>query len=331
MPDPIPRESMQQRVTGSGLPGGRHRILQGAGRSARFWLLLSRLILVGLPAGVCATGGAITAQEPQSAPAADSLPDQRHSLEPMEKWLTRLVIEEAGLEWSDDRDWGGQERVQEGIRFRRDEGGKLETERVWKNVNHGSWERYSARVRPGAGNFRITLPRMETDPGGGSRITLQIRALLDLEARHSQWSRGLQLYSISAEGWADVEVTLDLRLSTLPDWSTIPPTVVLQPVVDAAHVTLHELQLDRVSKLGGEFSQQVGRLAQRVISARLAEKEQGLVDRLNRQIGKHRDQLRFSPADIQLPDWARTAASGREGAAGVLPPGESSAAAAADR
>jgi hypothetical protein len=224
------------------------------------------------------------------------------SLADLERLLSTLVAREAGLEWNDEKNWGQQTEVQDGLRFRRDDG-RLETERTWKKVNHGRWEKYAAAVRPGSENFRITLPRLETGTDGSSLVTVRVRALLDLSARISQWNRGLQLYSLSADGWADVQLELDARVSTRADWTEIPPAMVVQPEVLAVRVTIHELQLDRISKLGGEFSQQVGQLARSVIEDKLRERESGLVERLNRKIGEQADRLRFSLHDIEWPQW----------------------------
>ncbi len=226
------------------------------------------------------------------------------SLADLERLLTSLVAREAGLEWNDDRNWGQQVEVWDGIRFRQDDG-RLETERAWKKANHGRWEKYAAQVRPGAEHFRITLPRLETAADGASLVTIRVRALVDLSARISQWSRGVQLYSFSAEGWTDVEMELEARVNTVADWSELPPAMVVRPEVLAVRVTLHELQLDRISKLGGEFSQQMGQLARGAIEERLRERESGLVERLNRKIGEKGDQLRFSIRDLDWPEWIR--------------------------
>lgn len=262
------------------------------------------------PPGSAPVSGASSPSSPAS-PALDATGNattaDARSLAQVEQWLTRLVIDEAGLEWSDDRKWGQQEQVWDGIQWRRDPGGRWETERKWKSVNHGSWEKYHARLRPGADSFRITLPRLATAADGASEISLQVDAVIDLMARQSQWVRGVQLYSLSAEGWARVTVAIDLRLTTTAEWSEIPPVMVLQPVIEQVRIQLHELQLDRVSKVGGEVSQQIGRAAEKVIRDKLAEKEPGIADRLNRQIDKHRDRLRFSAADLHLPDWVQQA------------------------
>lgn len=241
-----------------------------------------------------APGLAATSTPVESAPA--------DSLEELERLLTALVARETGLEWSDEKKWGQQIEVQDGIRFRRDDG-RLETERTWKKVNHGRWEKYAAQVRPGPGNINITLPRLATADDGSSLVTVRIRALVDLTARISQWTRGVQLFSFSAEGWTDVELELEARVSTAADWSEVPPAMVIRPEVLAVRVTIHELQLDRVSKLGGEFSQQLGQLARNTIEEKIRERESGLVERLNRKIGEQADRLRFSVRDVAWPDW----------------------------
>ena len=234
-----------------------------------------------------------------SQPAADKTTGTVKDLETL---LTGLVIQEAGLEWNNDKNWGGQEKAWNGIRFRHDDG-RLETERVWKMVNHGSWEKYSAKVRPGPENFHITLPRIESTDDCTSNITVNVRTTLDIDARQSQWSRGVQLYSISGTGWADVEVSIQVAVKTRPDYTEFPPAIVIEPIVTNADIVLHRFQLDRVSKLGGEFSQQVSHAAKKIIDSKLEDKKTDIVIKLNKQIERNRDHLRFSMKDLELPEF----------------------------
>ncbi len=258
---------------------------------------------------------------PQPAPGANTT-STTGSLEDVEKLLTRLVVGEAGLEWSDDRKWGQQEKVWGGVRLRRD-GNRLETERVWRMVNHGSWEKYGAQVQPGAENFRITLPRIETTPDGASLVTVAVRAQLDIEARQAQWVRGVQMYSLSASGTADVGLEIAVRLDSVPDYSEFPPAIVLQPEVTSADIHLYDFRIDRVSKVGGEFAQQVSKVARKKIEEKIAEKKTGLPAKLNRQIEKNRDHLRFSLNDLILDEWLKSKvpdASSSAGENGSPPP-----------
>jgi|GEM_PF-5361573 len=283
----------------TGEPSGRIAVACPAGHRVR---LLFCLAIVILASG--AVPPLLFSQQPANVPAVTPSRPQSGSIRDLENLLTSLVVREAGLEWSDDKHWGEQERIWAGFRFRRDDG-RLETERVWKEVNHGSWEKYSAKVRPGAENFRITFPNIEAAPDGSSRITVNVRAVLDIEARQSQWSRGVQLYSISGTGWADVEVSIRVTVTTRPDYTELPPALVISPTVTDAEIVLHRFQLDRVSKLGGEFSQQVSRAARKIIEDKLEEKKTDIVAKLNRQIEKNRKHLRFSMHDLELPEFVR--------------------------
>jgi hypothetical protein len=95
-----------------------------------------------------------------------------------------------------------------------------------------------------------------------------------------------------------VRLELKGRLSAYPDYSDIPPAIVIDPTVASATLTLESFSVDRVSKIGGEVAEQWGEIAEKVIQEILIDDLNGkLHTKLNKAIDKKRDELRFSPVE----------------------------------
>lgn len=321
------------RLSGEGREWSARGRKSGGGRRVSRRVSQVRLVAVGILA--LAPGPVFALQSP-AAPADSSPPSavakdptvalQDQELRALERLLTAIVARETGLQWERYRNWGQQERIWAGVRLRRDNGGKLETERVWREVNHGIWQHYAASLRAESGSPRISVTRFAQHLDQPAEFALSIEATVDLAARQSDWRRGVQLYSLSASGWARIEARIEGTIALAPDLSQGVPGLRVEPVVTAAAIELRQLQLDRISKLGGEFSQQAGRLARQPVNDALAERQTELVERLNREIARHRDDLRISTAALTWPAWLTRASGdsgtdGRENSPSPGPPG----------
>ncbi|MGI9517074.1 MAG: hypothetical protein ACR2NP_08520, partial [Pirellulaceae bacterium] len=120
----------------------------------------------------------------------------------------------------------------------------------------------------------------------------------------SEWVRGVQMYSLSAEGRAAVRLSVDITMSIGMDPTHFPPGIVFAPRATAADLIVDDFRIDRVSKLGGEFAQQVTRLARREMDDEIAEKEAELVEKINKEFDENRDDLRLSLSDAMSSQWA---------------------------
>ncbi len=226
----------------------------------------------------------------------------------LNRLLTQLVLTEIPHQYTDDRKWGMQQQVYAGFKFRRDQG-RLETERVWKQVNHGQWQKFTVALRDPQREFAVTIPQVRKSDHGSTLIELEFVTPLTISARLSQWQRGVQLYSFSATGWAQValrlECDLQLRVSReLTSGEKNPaPLLVLEPKIIKANIDLQEFRLDRVSKVGGEVSQQLGRWVEKELQQKISEKSPELVKRINQQLDRHRDRLVVPIDEILNGEW----------------------------
>jgi hypothetical protein len=88
------------------------------------------------------------------------------------------------------------------------------------------------------------------------------------------------------------------------DATKLPPDVRLDPVVHEASLHLDQLKLYRVSDVGGEIAQQLGRGVRQVVERKIADSNEKLADKINRQLAKKKDRLRLSLQDLLASKWA---------------------------
>lgn len=217
--------------------------------------------------------------------------------------LKGMILDEIPHTYQEWDDWGRQVKQFAGVAWRRDPGGKLETERQWTKVNDGIWRMYSAELVNPEQTFDVQLANLRESKPGVVLFDLSFVASLNLRARQAQWLRGVQLYSLSAEGSARVRLTLVCELSSSLDMRQLPPSIQLRPVVRDANLKLDEFRIDRVSKLGGEFAKQITAAVRGQLDKKLEKKSADLTKKLNERLAKEQDKLRISLGDAAKLPW----------------------------
>jgi hypothetical protein len=141
-----------------------------------------------------------------------------------------------------------------------------------------------------------------------NKFTLEVHFVseLSLAARHSKWLRGVQLFTVSAEGFASLRLVVSVDLEITPVSLKIPPDFIVSPVVKKADIELDEFRIDRIAKIGGEVSQQITKAIRSELEEKIEKKEPKLVLRMNKEINKNRDDLRISIADSMHAKWLKT-------------------------
>ena len=239
-----------------------------------------------------------------SAQAKNSFPQDAG--EKIDQLLTRLVLENIPHKFEDSKDWGRQVERWDGVKFRR-EGLKIKTNRRKKLVNDGTWTRYSVQLRDPKEKFSIQIKNMRESKENKFTLEVHFISELSLEVRHSKWLRGVQLFSVSAEGFASLRLVVSVDLEIKPVSLKLPPDFVVSPVVKKADIVLDEFRIDRVGKVGGEVSQQITKAIRSELEEKIEQKEPKLVLRMNKEIDKNRDDLRISIADSIQAKWFTTA------------------------
>jgi hypothetical protein len=224
----------------------------------------------------------------------------------IDRLLTQIVRDNIPHTFTETKDWGGQEERWDGIEFRR-EGLKLETKRRKKLVNHGTWKKYSASLLNPDQEFSVQLKNMRQLSDDKMAFDIHFTAHLAVDGRQSKWVKGVQLYSLSARGHAKVRMKVSIELNVKMDVAKFPPDMIFEPTATKADLEIDEFRIDRVSKAGGEFAQQVSKGVRRKLDEKVSEKEVKLVKKINDQLAKKKDDLRLSFADAMKSKWAESA------------------------
>jgi len=226
--------------------------------------------------------------------------------EKLDRFLTKLALDSMPVPYVEDKDWGKQSERWDGLKVSF-QNGRLRTKRRKKKVNHGTWDRYEVSLVDPDKNFSVNLDNLKEMDEGRVSFTVRATAKVSVMARQSKWVKGVQLYSISADGSADVQLELSVVLGSSMDVSKFPPDLIFDPKVEGADISVENFRIDRVSKAGGEFAQQVTRVVQKKIDKKIVEKEDKLVKKLNDKIEKNRDRFTLSVHDAMKSKWAAAA------------------------
>jgi hypothetical protein len=215
-------------------------------------------------------------------------------------WLRWLVLKNLPPTYEDNRKWGLQKSVYDGFRFRR-EGIKLETERKYKNVKHGTWSRYFLEFDDPERRLKLDVKRFETTVDR-MRIDVEIEAPLHAFGRMSQWQRDIQMISLSMNADVMVRLTVESEVAIRINPLVFPPVIQLEPVVKKATVALTQFEVHRISQLHGPLAEQLGKGIRGVVDDRLADYSDKLIVKMNQQLEKQKDKLKLSLGQ-KLPGW----------------------------
>jgi hypothetical protein len=230
----------------------------------------------------------------------------------LDQLITGLALKHMPHTWERNKGWGAQQVRWDGLEWERD-GWELHSRRRWKEVNHGTWRKYSASLSEPERHFRVNVSDIRRKADDMLSFTIVFSARIDLFARQAEWIKGVQLYSVSAEGSAEIDLSLDMEMRAELAPGNLPPDLLFRPKVVGANLAIAEFRIDRVSKLGGEFAQQVTQLARAEMDEEIAKKNTEIVSRINREIEDNADKLRLSLADALASRWGKQAAE-------ILPP-----------
>ncbi len=219
--------------------------------------------------------------------------------------LVDLAIRKTPHRYDGKKNWEKTKKIWAGVRFRRD-GLKLSTHRRWRDVRHGLQTRYQVQFpgeasapRPVIADVRsVTHCSGDSSERAGWVIECDLATPLDFSARIERWNLGVQWYSVEVSGHMQIRLTVRGRLSSYPDYSVLPPAIVIDPTVTSASLHLDALHVDRISKVGGEVAETWGEIVEKIVNEILIDDiNEKLHAKLNKAIDKKRDDLRFSASD----------------------------------
>ena len=223
--------------------------------------------------------------------------DERHELS---FWVRWLVLRNLPPSFEDNRKWGREKEVFDGIKLRR-EGWKIETKRKTKTAKHGTWSRYYIEFVDPAKNLQVNIQQMDFPKAGPIRVITQVIAPLKLFGRMSEWRRDVQLISLSTNADATIELNVACDIQVTVNPLKIPPDVEFRPTVADAAVVLRDFKVHSISQLHGPLAELLGNGIREVLDNRLEDYREKLVVKMNAEITKQKGKLKLS-----LQDWMQT-------------------------
>jgi hypothetical protein len=270
-------------------------------RSRTFNIVL--VVMVGL----CHFASAAIGEESGQTNANVSLPtaaDPLQQLPPDEarqvlQWAADWVRQVLPASYHGEKDWGKKTRVHAGVKVDMKDG-RLTTHKRYKELGHGRWIRYDVHLHNPAdpGRLDIRVTRAEQGPDQRIHFDAQIDTLLDLDVHQERWNLGTRLFSVSLKGQARLRMLISGDIGMEFDLTRIPPDILVDPRIVSTELVLVDLNVDRISKIGGEVADAVGDVIKNVIREEYLPKQQAAITtKLNRQIDRRRDRLRFGASE----------------------------------
>ena len=265
------------------------------------WLRLSVWLIAALIPGFTLTLGT-SVQAQQDARVLLNAPAETGSIATPQlvAWLTAMVHDNLPPTYEDERKWGQQKEVWDGVKLWREDG-HLETKRRTKLVNAGTWTRYSIAVIEPEKYLHVAFNRLETCPDSRIAFEVTVECPLDVFGRLSQWARDVQIVSISANVDAACRLTIDGTVQFQMNVLKLPPDIMIKPHVDHAHIELTSYRVRRISQVGGDFAKVLGNSLRGVVDEKLDDMNSKLADKINKQFEKNSHRLAFS-----TQDWLRS-------------------------
>lgn len=226
--------------------------------------------------------------------------------------LTAITLENLPHEYEDTKHWGQTKEVFDGLTIHRD-GLRIKTKRRTKHVKHGTWRRYRLTLVEPSKNLFVRVDDLHDRGHGKVGFHMTVAAKVRAEGRLTEWRRGVQLVSLSAEGEGQVELGIECQMGIVLDPSNLPPDVILTPEVTDAELIVPSFRVVRISKVEGPLADELGHSLRGILMHALDDKKEKLVHRVNRQIAKHEDQLRFSAHDLVVNKWLGLTTNGANG------------------
>jgi hypothetical protein len=235
-------------------------------------------------------------------------PDKRTLVHGRSESLSRLgrLIALAAIpeQYENRKHWGMTAERWDGLIIRR-EGLRIETKRRMKEVNHGTWKMYRVRLLDPEDEFLLQVDNLRQTPDKQAACDITVIARLAVFGRISQWEKGIQLYSLSADAQARVRLQMACTFQLSLDPTRHPPDVVVEPAVTKAEVELIDFRLQRLSDLHGPLVKQLGRGMRKIVEDRLQDQQPSIPEKINRQIAKNQDHLKLSLQQLVQEQWSK--------------------------
>ena len=214
----------------------------------------------------------------------------------MIRWLTELIHENLPPTYEDNRRWNLQREVLSGLHIELD-GLKLNTHRNRKLVNAGPSPRYAISFIEPDKNLIVAFQKLEPLEGAKVAFETTVVAPLDIRGQLAEWARDVKLYSFSAHATSTVKLTLAGTVQFQLNMLKLPPDITVKPVIEQAHVQVSDFEVHRISRLGGDAAELLGKGMRKVVDEKIEDMNRTLVVKINSKLQKRSEKFSFSTQD----------------------------------
>jgi hypothetical protein len=211
-------------------------------------------------------------------------------------WLKQIIRENLPPTYEDNRKWNLQREVWNGVHVKLD-GLKLDTHRKRKLVNAGTWTRYTISFVEPDKYLNVEFQRLEPIDSAKIAFETTVIAPLDIHGQMAEWARDVKLYGFSTQAAATVKLTLAGTVQFQLNLLKLPPDITIKPVIDRANVKVLHFEMHRISRIGGDAAELLGKGMRRVVDERVEDMNESLVGKINRKLEKQSEKLSFSTQD----------------------------------
>ena len=197
--------------------------------------------------------------------------------------------------------WGHQKQTVVGYEWVFRDGGWRLDERT-KPLNDGLWRMYRVKLENPEHNLNVRITPLPTE-NGHTAMEVFLTARLHAEAWQEQWRIGIKGLNFYIEAEATVQARMEVEIAIQPAADASFGTVEVRPHVNAVGLQLIDLRVQRIDKIGGEIAHELGRALKDVVADELHKREPEIATKINKEIDKHRDKLKFSPSQIVELNW----------------------------
>jgi hypothetical protein len=198
--------------------------------------------------------------------------------------------------------WGQQKEITAGYQwnFRN---ATWHLDKRTKTVNNGRWRMYRVKLIDPQRNLSLQISPLRASDNQKTALDILLGAKLHAEAWEERWTLGMKgfNYDVAAEATLQVRLAVEVGMHAAAEGSF--GTIEIEPHVNSVALRLVDLKVERIDKLNGELANELGRGLKDVVAEELKKREPEVAGKINAEIAKHRDRLRFSPTQIADLGW----------------------------
>lgn len=254
-------------------------------------LLASCILLIGAPvASQELRGPSLPNRVPRpevrpSSPPPAPVPETDDTPPPTLSDLLTTILREAVPEtYEDERNWGKTVRRWDGLQIR-----GFKTSRRWKDVNHGQWQRFRATLLSPDETLKLNVTQLPVTNPGSVPFLIQLNVRARCEATYAFWSYGVKGLNGTVVADATVDVYIHLVLAQSKDltWGSLIPLLALRPQVADVAFRLRDLDVRKVSQLGGWAAETLGRGSEQAVETLMRRQEKKVQIKLQERLDRY--------------------------------------------